>query len=275
MPSWPLDQLLPLAIALPLVGIAAGLIAGLLGVGGGIVIVPVLYHVFTILGLDEAVRMHVAVGTSLATIIATSTSSWRSHARKGAVDRDLLRSWGPFILAGVAIGSLAAGWVKGPVLTGIFAVFALMVSLHMAFGRPEWRLGHTLPTGAAKAGLAALIGGCSAMMGIGGGTFAVPTLTLFGTPIHRAVGTASAIGLIIGIPGTLGFILTGWNAALLPPFSLGYVNLLAVAAILPTSMAAAPWGARLAHRLDTRLLRRAFAVFLFLTSFRMAYGLLN
>ncbi|CDK99941.1 conserved membrane protein of unknown function [Magnetospirillum gryphiswaldense MSR-1 v2] len=275
MPSWPLDQVLPLAIALPLVGIAAGLIAGLLGVGGGIVIVPVLYHVFTVLGLDEAIRMHVAVGTSLATIIATSTSSWRSHARKGAVDRDLLRSWGPFILVGVAIGSLAAGWVKGPVLTGIFAGFALLVSLHMAFGRPEWRLGHSLPTGAAKAGLAALIGGCSAMMGIGGGTFAVPTLTLFGTPIHRAVGTASAIGLIIGIPGTIGFILTGWNAAQLPPFSLGYVNLLGVAAILPTSMAAAPWGARLAHSLDTRLLRRAFAVFLFLTSLRMAYGLLN
>lgn len=272
MPSWPLDQVLPLAIALPLVGIAAGLIAGLLGVGGGIVIVPVLYHVFTILGLDEAVRMHVAVGTSLATIIATSTSSWRSHARKGAVDMELLRDWGPFILVGVALGSLAAGWVKGPVLTGIFAVFALLVSLHMAFGRPEWRLGHSLPTGAAKAGLAALIGGCSAMMGIGGGTFAVPTLTLFGTPIHRAVGTASAIGLIIGIPGTIGFILTGWNAAPLPPFSLGYVNLLAVAAILPTSMAAAPWGARLAHSLDTRLLRRAFAVFLFLTSVRMAYA---
>lgn len=275
MPSWPLDQLLPLAIALPLVGIAAGLIAGLLGVGGGIVVVPVLYHVFTLLGLDEAVRMHVAVGTSLATIIATSTSSWRSHARKGAVDMDLLRSWGPFILVGVALGSLAAAWVKGPVLTGIFAGFALLVALHMAFGRPHWRLGANLPTGAAKAGLAALIGGCSAMMGIGGGTFTVPTLTLFGYPIHRAVGTASAIGLIIGIPGTLGFILTGWNAAMLPPFSLGYVNLLGVAAILPTSMAAAPWGARLAHNLDTRLLRRAFAVFLFLTSARMAYGLLN
>ena len=275
MPSWPLDQVLPLAIILPLVGVAAGLIAGLLGVGGGIVVVPVLYHVFTVLGLDEAVRMHVAVGTSLATIIATSTSSWRSHARKGAVDRDLLRDWGPFILVGVALGSLAAGWVKGPILTGIFAVFAFLVALHMAFGRPHWRLGHNLPTGAAKAGLATLIGGCSAMMGIGGGTFAVPTLTLFGTPIHRAVGTASAIGLIIGIPGTIGFILTGWNAAHLPPFSLGYVNLLGVAAILPTSMAAAPWGARLAHSLDTRLLRRAFAVFLFLTSVRMAYGLLN
>ncbi|KAF0224233.1 MAG: hypothetical protein FD176_1393 [Rhodospirillaceae bacterium] len=192
MPSWPLDQVLPLAIILPLVGVAAGLIAGLLGVGGGIVVVPVLYHVFTVLGLDEAVRMHVAVGTSLATIIATSTSSWRSHARKGAVDMDLLRDWGPFILVGVALGSLAAGWVKGPILTGIFAVFAFLVALHMAFGRPHWRLGHNLPTGAAKAGLATLIGGCSAMMGIGGGTFAVPTLTLFGTPIHRAVGTASA-----------------------------------------------------------------------------------
>ena len=273
MLSWPLDQLLPLAVALPLVGVAAGLIAGLLGVGGGIVVVPVLYHVFTGLGIDETVRMHVAVGTSLATIIATSTSSWRSHARKGAVDTALLRSWGPFVLAGVAVGSVLAGWARGPVLTGLFATVAFVVAVHMAFGKAEWRLGQRLPTGAAKAALAATIGAVSAMMGIGGGTLSVPVLTLFGTPIHRAVGTASAIGLIIGVPGTVGFALSGWGADGLPPFSLGYVNLLGVALILPASMAAAPWGARLAHSLDTRLLRRAFAVFLGATAARMALDL--
>ena len=271
--SWSMEQLWPLLVALPLVGAAAGLIAGLLGVGGGIVVVPVLYHVFTGLGLAEDVRMHVAVGTSLATIIATSASSWRAHWRKGAVDVALLRSWGPFILLGVVLGSGLAGLVRGPALTAIFAVVALLVSLHMAFGRPHWRLGQDLPRGMGKAALGAFIGGVSTMMGIGGGSLAVPALTLFGFPIHRAVGTASAIGLIIGVPGTLGFILGGWSAPDLPPFSLGYVNLLGVAAILPTSMATAPWGARLAHGLDTAALRRAFAVFLALTALRMAWGL--
>lgn len=175
----------------------------------------------------------------------------------------------------VALGSVLAGWVRGPGLTGLFAAVALLVAVHMAFGRPEWRLGQTLPTGAAKIGLAAMIGAVSAMMGIGGGTLTVPLMTLYGTPIHRAVGTASAIGLIIGIPGTIGFALSGWGASGLPPLSLGYVNLLGVALILPASMAAAPWGARLAHRLDTRLLRRAFALFLGLTALRMGHGLLG
>jgi len=255
-------------------GAVAGLTAGLLGVGGGIVIVPVLWHLFASLGIDEAVRMHVAVGTSLATIIATSASSVRAHHKRGAVDFDLLKSWGPWIFLGVIAGTAIAGHVRGPVLTAVFATVAAIVSLHMGFGRPEWRLAENLPTGAPKGLLAACIGAVSAMMGIGGGTLSVPILSLFGYPIHRAVGTAAAIGFIIGIPGALGFIWSGWGVQNLPPFSLGYISLIGFILILPTSTLLAPVGARLAHGLNTRNLKRVFAVFLGFTALRMFYDLL-
>ncbi len=256
------------------VGAVSGVAAGLLGVGGGIIIVPVLYHLFTQLGIDEAVRMHLAVGTSLTTIIATSTTSIRAHAKRGAVDIGLLKSWGPAIFIGVLAGTAIAGFVRGSALTAVFAVMATIVSFYMAFGRPHWRIADQLPTGALRHAIAGFIGAVSAMMGIGGGTLSVPTLTLFGYPIHKAVGTAAAIGLIIGIPGTIGFVLAGWDVPNRPAWSLGYVNLLGVAALLPTSMLLAPVGARLAHSLDTRRLKQVFAAFLGLTALRMFYGLL-
>jgi uncharacterized membrane protein YfcA len=252
-------------------GVFTGLTAGLLGVGGGIVIVPILFHLFTTLGVDADVRMHVAVGTSLATIIATSMSSLRAHHKRGGVDTDLLRSWGPAIFTGVLIGSLLSGYVKGPVLMTVFATVGVIVALHMAFSNPSLKIADGLPVGLPKQALAGTIGMVSAMMGIGGGTLSVPVLTLFGFPVHSAVGSASAIGLIIGIPGTIAFIATGWEATHLPPLSLGYVNLLAFALILPTSMYFAPIGARLAYKLDTRNLRRIFAVFLAITAVRMFY----
>ncbi|MEO5373484.1 MAG: sulfite exporter TauE/SafE family protein [Alphaproteobacteria bacterium] len=262
-----------LAVALAATGALAGLLAGLLGVGGGIVIVPVLYHVFTELGIDEAVRMHVAVGTSLATIVPTAVVSARSHRRRGAVDGDLLRTWGPAILVGVLVGTVAGGAVKGPVLTGVFAVVALLVAAHMAFA-PEGRvLAARLPGPGVGMPLAAAIGGISVMMGIGGGTLSVPILTTFSYPMRRAVGTASAIGLIIGIPGAIGFAWSGLGVADRPPWSLGYVNLLGFVLLVPMTMLAAPWGARLAHTINPRLLRRVFSFFLFLTAMRMMYGL--
>ncbi|OJX75888.1 sulfite exporter TauE/SafE family protein [Magnetospirillum sp. 64-120] len=270
-----LSNLAVLAAILLAAGAAGGLAAGLLGVGGGIVIVPVLFHLFTTMGLDEAVRMHVAVGTSLATIIATSVSSTRSHWRKGAVDMDLLKQWGPFILVGVIMGTSIAGYVRGPALTGVFAVVASFVALHMAFGKKDWHIAESLPKNPLKALIGMVIGGFSAMMGIGGGTLSVPILTLFRFPIHRAVGTAAAIGFIIAIPGAIGFVLTGWNVDGRPPFSLGYINLLGVALILPTSMVMAPIGAKLAHSLNTQGLRRAFAGFLALTAARMFYSILT
>ena len=270
----PLNEILIFGALLLAAGAVAGVTAGLLGVGGGIVIVPVLWHMFDAIGIDEAVRMHVAVGTSLATIIATSISSVRAHHRRGAVDFALLKSWGIWIFLGVLAGTAIAGFVRGPVLTAVFATVALVVSLHMGFGRPEWRIAESLPKGLGKASLASAIGAISAMMGIGGGTLSVPILSLFGYPIHRAVGTAAAIGFIIGIPGTIGFIITGWDMPERPPFSLGYISLIGFALIFPTSTLLAPYGARLAHGLNTRNLKRVFAVFLGFTALRMFYDLL-
>jgi uncharacterized protein len=265
--------LLSLASVLLATGFAAGILAGLLGVGGGIVIVPVLFHLFSIINIDPAVKMHLAVGTSLATIIPTSIVSARAHYRRDAVDMSLLRTWAVWVFLGVLAGTVIAGLVRGPVLTGIFAAVALAVAANMAF-RPEGsRLRDDLPSTAAQASLAVVIGGLSAMMGIGGGTLSVPTLSAFNYPIRKAVGTASAIGLIIAVPGAIGFIIAGLDAVGRPPFSLGYVNLLGFALIVPATILAAPLGARLAHTIEPTLLRRAFALFLFLTALRMLWGL--
>jgi len=269
------SSLAVLLAALAAAGVAAGLIAGLLGVGGGIVVVPVLYHVFGLVGVDEDVRMHLAVGTSLATIVPTSLSSLRAHARRGAVDGAVLRSWGPWVALGVVAGTAVAAVSEGEVLTAVFAVVALLIAAYMAFGKETWRLGDAPPTGLRRAGAASAIGGFSAMMGIGGGTLTVPVLTLHGVPVHRAVGTASAVGLIIALPGALGFAAAGWGDPDLPPYSAGFVSLAGLALLTPSVVLAAPLGARLAHSLDRRWLRAAFAVFLAVTSARMFHQLLG
>jgi uncharacterized protein len=264
-----------LSAALLATGVVGGLLAGLLGVGGGIVIVPVLFQMFSFLDIDPSVRMHLAVGTSLATIIPTSIVSARAHYGRGAVDIDLLKSWGSAILVGVLIGTTIGGYVKGQVLTGVFAVVALAVAANMAF-RPEGStVSDHLPGGVWKHAIGGVIGVFSAMMGIGGGTLSVPILGAFSYPIRRAVGTAAAIGLIIGVPGAAGFVFAGLDVPARPPGSLGYVNLIGFALIVPTSMVAAPFGAKIAHTINPGLLRKAFALFLFLTSLRMIYGLVT
>ena len=265
--------LLILGAALIGTGIIAGILAGLLGVGGGIVIVPVLYHLLSYVGIAEDVRMHVAVGTSLATIIFTSISSSRAHYKKGAIDLRLLKSWGIVIFIGVLGGTWMASIVNAQILTGIFAVLALLVAANMAFRPAGSHLADKLPSSPLKEVLALFIGWFSAMMGIGGGTFSVPILTLFNYPIRQAVGTASAIGLIIAIPGTIGFLAAGLNVTDLPPGNLGYVNLLGFAVIVPMTIVFAPVGAHIAHTINTDLLKKAFAFFLFLTSLRMFYGI--
>lgn len=268
--------LAPLAGVLLACGLAAGVLAGLLGVGGGIIMVPILYFVFGALdSVDPAVRMHMAVGTSLAAMIPTSIRSAMAHHRKGAVDLALFRRWLPGLLAGVLVGVIFAAWAKGPVLMAVFAVFAIVVALHMLFGRPEWRLADALPGVWAQRGMASGIAGVSVMMGIGGGTFTVPVLTLFGYPIHRAVGTAAAVGVLIAIPGAVGFVLGGLGEVGRPPWSLGYASLIGAAVLIPATVVAAPWGAALAHRLDPLWLRRAFALFLGATGLRMAFSLLG
>ncbi|TVQ43839.1 MAG: sulfite exporter TauE/SafE family protein [Gammaproteobacteria bacterium] len=260
---------IPMIVLLLIVGVVAGILAGLLGVGGGIVIVPALYHVFAVLDIDPAIQMHLAVGTSLATIIPTSVRSVRSHARRGAVDWILLRRWLPALLAGVVLGIVIAAFLDHRGLALVFASVASVVALHMGFGRAERTLAPGLPEGRSQAALPFTIGGISVMMGIGGGTLGVPTLTLFSYPIHRAVATAAGFGLIIAVPGTIGFVWSGWAAPGLPAFSAGYVNLLAFVIIVPTTLLAVPLGVKLAHWLKPQPLRIAFALFLGITALRM------
>jgi uncharacterized membrane protein YfcA len=265
--------LLPLAAVLAATGGIAGILAGLLGVGGGIIVVPVLFTMLGLVDVDNSVRMHVAVGTSLASIVVTSIISARSHHRRGAVDIALLKSWGLWICVGSIAGTAIAGFVSGPALSAVFAVVAVTVALYMTFTAPDFRLRDRLPTGVAGASAGTTIGGLSAMMGIGGGTLCVPFFNAFGFPVHRAVGTAAAIGLIIALPAAIGFVITGWGLDSLPAGSIGHVNLLGLILIAPFTSMTAPIGVKIAHLLSPRALKLSFAVFLFITAGRMFYSL--
>lgn len=268
-----LYSLIPFGVVLLLTGGVAGILAGLLGVGGGIVIVPVLFLLFPIVGVDQTVVMHLAVGTSLLTIVPTSIMSAKTHYKKGGLDVHLLKTLAPGIVAGVIFGSLFGSRTDGVVLTGIFGGVAFLVSLHMALKRDGWQLANTLPEKQVVRGpIGIFIGSFSVVMGIGGGTLSVPILSLFNIPIRRAVGTASAIGIIIAVPGAIGFILSGLGNPALPAYSIGYANLLGFILIVPATMLTAPIGAKIAHSINPDLLRKAFSFFLLLTSLRMIYS---
>lgn len=267
--------LLGLALALLATGLVAGVLAGLLGVGGGIVIVPVLYHLFTLLGVDESVRMHAAVGTSLATIIPTSIMSSRAHRKRGSLDMALIKRLMPSVVVGVIVGSVASRFLSGASLTAVFASVALLVAVNMAFKREGFALADDLPGTAGTALLGSGIGGISTLMGIGGGTLSVPILNALRVPMHTAVGTGAMLGMVISFPGALAFLLNGLDVPLRPPFSLGYVNLLGFALIVPATLATTGWGAKLAHAINAKRLRQVFALFLALTAARMFYGLLT
>ncbi|MGX9355670.1 sulfite exporter TauE/SafE family protein [Roseobacteraceae bacterium S113] len=270
-----IHTLIALAVGLLVTGCVAGVLAGLLGVGGGIVIVPVLFWLFAILEVPQAVAMHLAVGTSLCTIIPTSISSARSHHAKGGIDTDLLRSWAPMIFVGAAIGGVLSKFLDSGALTLIFGVIALVVAINMAIPK-TFVISKDLPRGAGGRGALPLgIGTFSALMGIGGGTLSVPVLSAFSVPVHRAVGTASAFGLVIAIPAVAGFIWSGMGVAERPPYSLGYVSLPAAVLIFSMSVFTAPYGAKLAHVLNASRLKQAFALFLFITAIRMLFSALS
>jgi uncharacterized membrane protein YfcA len=256
-------------------GVVGGIMAGLLGVGGGIVIVPVLYHFLTTMGVDESLRMQVAVATSLTTIIATAISSTRSHYKKGSVDTALLKHWGPAIIVGVILGTTIGGLADGRVLTIVFAVVALIVAGNMILVKDRETNEAKNPPKSVWAVLGVIAGSLSAMMGIGGGTICVPVLNFLGYDIRRAVGTSAAIGLIIALPGTIGYAMSGIGVDGRPPFSLGYVNILAAALLTPMTVLCAPIGARIAHTIPRRALRMCFGLFLAITSARMFYDLLS
>lgn len=264
-----MEALLPFALALFGTGLLAGVMAGLLGVGGGIVIVPVLYYVFTILGVDEAVRMHVAVGTSLSTIISTSWRSLSAHTRAGAVDFDVLRAWTPWIALGAALGAGVAGFANTEALLMVFGGGLLLIAAQLGFARPNWRLHDALPKGVWRALIAGGLGLLSALMGIGGGALGVTIMTLCGRPIHRAVATASGFGAAIAIPAATGYAIVGWGREGLPAWSLGFVSLPGFVLLALLTAITAPLGARFAHRLPQLTLKRAFAVVLAVIALNM------
>jgi uncharacterized membrane protein YfcA len=265
---------LPMILAALAAGAIGGLIAGLLGVGGGIVIVPVLDAALHLAGVDPAISLKVAVATSMATIVPTAISSSRSHAKRDAIDFELIRRWSIPIVVGALAGALLASQVADAVLAAVFGVITLLVAIKMLLPLDGLVLRPDVPRGPAGALIPASIGGVSAMMGIGGGTLSVPAMTLCGQPVHRAVGTAALLGLWISVPATIGYLVAR-PASAMPPLTLGYVSLIGVAAIAPVSWLCAPYGARLAHALDRRMLSAAFGLFLLVVSARMFYRLLH
>jgi uncharacterized membrane protein YfcA len=250
-------------------GLFAGFIGGLFGIGGGVVIVPVLYLVLTALGVDEAVRMHIAVGTSLSTIISTSWRSLATHTKAGAVDYAVLKAWAPWITLGALIGSALAGLANTEALLIVFGGGLLLVAAQMGFANPNWRMFSELPGGAVRASIAGAIGLLSAMMGIGGGAFGVTVMTLCGRPIHQAVATASGFGAAIAAPAAIGYVLAGWGREGLSPWSMGFVSVPGFIMLAVLTAITAPIGARLAHRLPQLTLKRAFALLLALVAVNM------
>ena len=266
--------LLPFAALLLLAGLAGGLVAGLLGVGGGIILVPVLEALLGSIGVPADWRMHVAVATSLSTIIPTALASSRAHHARGAIDWRLIRRWAPGFLLGGLAGSLLAARASGTLLTGMFGLTALLIAVKMYLPFDHWHIRDCLPLGFGGNLIAGSIATVSAMLGIGGGMLGVPAMTMLGQPMHRAVGTASLFGLLIGAPATVGYLLARPGIAL-PGVTVGLVSLLGFALIAPASVLMAPRGARLAHSLSKRALSRAFALFLLIVAVRMFYRTLT
>jgi len=255
-------------------GVVSGLLAGLFGVGGGAVMVPVLFQLFGVIGVPDALKMQLAIGTSLAVIIPTSIRSFRTHRSKGAVDEDLLRAWALPVVAGVLAGSWLASFAPPAVFKAVFVFVAWVTALKLGFGKVSWRLADDIPAGPWRAVIGIVTGLLSTLMGIGGGSIVNLVMSFCNRPIHQSVATASGIGVLISIPGAIGYMWAGWpRMAELPPLSVGFVSLIGAALIMPASVWVAPIGARLAHRLPKRTLEIAFALFLAVMGLRFAVSL--
>jgi len=261
--------LIQMAAILLVTGAFAGVLAGLLGVGGGIILVPVFFYVFQTLGYGGDGLMQMCLATSLATILVTSLRSVMSHNKRAAVEWSVLRTWAPGIVIGAVAGMLTVSSLRTDTLQVIFGLLALAVGLYMALGRDGWRLGAAMPTGFARAAFSPLVGFLSVLMGIGGGAFGVTLMSLYGMKVHRAVATAAGFGVLIAVPAVAGFMLLPVDPAQQPPFSLGAVNLVVFALIISMTLLTAPLGARLAHALDPKPLKRVFAVFLIVVALNM------
>ena len=265
----------PFVLGLMVTGVFSGIAAGLLGIGGGAIIVPALATALTVLGYDSDVVQHVAVGTSLAIIIPTGLMSARAHYKRGSLDVNVLKLWAPFIVVGTLIGGLMAGMFSGNTLRIVFAVMAFLIAANIVFAWQTKAMGHLKSSNPVHRISAFVVGYISALMGIGGGSLTVPTLVAFGATMHAAVGTSAAIGVAIAVSGTVGFMISGWGVAGLPPLSLGYINLVALALVAVLAALFAPVGAALAHRLNQQTLKYVFAVFLVLVGLNMVWTVIS
>lgn len=268
-----------LVAGLSAAGLAMGFLAGLLGVGGGAIVAPALYELYRLLGVAEAHRMHLAVGTALAVMIPTTLRSFHAHKSRGAVDMAALRRLALPVVAGVLLGAFLAGFAPGRLLKWIWVVFSAVMSLRLLFGMGAWQLGEEFPVRGWRSWLieayAVLVGMVSTLLSIGGGAFITTLLQLYGRSIQRAVATSAGIGTLIAIPGAVGFVWAGWGTPGLPPLTFGYVNLIGIAGVVPASVLAAPWGVRVAHGIPRRTLEILFASLLAQVGTRFLVGLLG
>lgn len=261
--------LIQMLALLLVIGAFAGVLAGLLGVGGGIVLVPAFFYAFKTLGYDGPQLMQICLATSLATIIVTSVRSVLSHNRKGAVEWDILKTWAPGIAVGAILGVLAAASLKSTTLQGVFGGLGLVIGAYLGLGRAHWRLGPVMPGGVRRIVMSPIIGFLSVLMGIGGGSFGVPLMSLYGVAIHRAVATAAGFGVTIAVPSVIGFLFLEIAPEHRPPLTFGAVNLVAFGVVVAMTLLTAPLGVRLAHAMDPKPLKRVFAVFLTLVALNM------
>ncbi len=266
--SFPESTLIALFLALLALGACAGVLAGLLGIGGGLVLVPGVFFIFTSLGMGSDSLMHVCVGTALSTIIFTGMSSARAHWKRGAVDFDLVKLIGVGIVFGTIAGSALAAVLDGRTLLGFFSLVLFVLAYLMAFPLKVKTVCPTKGPLIYGAG-GGVIGTICTLMGIGGGALSVPFMCFLGAPIHRAVGTASALGVVVAVPAVVGFIFIGWDMPGRPPFSFGYVNVLVFCIAVSMTVVFAPLGAALAHRLPVQVLRKVFAIFLVIVAIEM------
>ncbi|MEN0087998.1 MAG: sulfite exporter TauE/SafE family protein [Pseudomonadota bacterium] len=263
------SNLVTMLVTMAAAGAIAGVLAGLFGIGGGAILVPVLMEFLRLQGVAPDVLTHIAIGTSLAVIVPTSIRSFRSHLARGAPDTQLLKRWALWVPLGVILASLLVADISGNALKLIFGAVILVVAIKMLANRRDWSLANDLPRPIATNSVGFGIGFISALMGIGGGNLNNMFMTSFARPIHQAVATSAGLGMLIAVPGVLGYMYAGWGHPALPDFSIGYVSLLAVVLIMPTSLACAPIGVRVAHGLSKRQMEVTFGIFLIAVALRM------
>ncbi|HEU5018558.1 MAG TPA: sulfite exporter TauE/SafE family protein [Pseudolabrys sp.] len=256
-------------------GILVGILAGLFGIGGGSIIVPVLYEVFRALAVPEDLRMQLCIGTSLAIIVPTTVRSYLGHKKKSAVVPSVVRAWALPAVVGVALGALIAAYAPAPVFKIAFVIFAAFVAVRMLYGTDRWTLGHDLPGRGLQAIYGFITGLIASLVGVSGGAVSNAVLTLYGKTMQQAVATSAGVGVPITIAGAVGYMLAGWQyRAELPPFSIGFVSLIGLVLMAPVSSYTAAFGVRLAHWLPRRKLEIAFGVFLALASLRFLLTLI-